>query len=132
MLGNESFGRRRPRVAAVLGLEPLEVAGGHSYVTDLIELAGGESATHGTEEPRLRWSALELARAEPELIVVVAARAPAPAERERARARFGAALPVEFLVLDPEREWLTGALPAARRLRGWIEALPAPAPPPAR
>ena len=122
-LGAESFGKRRPRVAAVLALSPLEVAGGHSFVTDLIELAGGESVTHGTEEIRLAWSALDFAVAEPELVVVVTPRPPSDEERELARRRFGPALRVEFLTLDAEREWLSGAVPAARLLHGWIEAL---------
>ena len=122
-LGTESFGKRRPRVAAVLALEPLEVAGGHSFVTDLIELAGGESVSHGTEDPRLTWSRVEFARAEPELVVIVTAQPPSPQERERVSHLFAPALPVEFLVLDAERDWLTEALPAARRLRAWIAEL---------
>jgi hypothetical protein len=28
-----------------------------------------------------------------------------------------------FLALDAERDWLRGALPAARRLRAWIDQL---------
>jgi ABC-type Fe3+-hydroxamate transport system substrate-binding protein len=120
-LGVESFGKRRPRVAAVLALEPLEIAGGHSFETDLIELAGGESVSHGTEEPRLRWSAEQLAGAKAELIVIVTAQPHSPAERERISHLFAADPPVEFLVLDAERDWLTEALPAARRLRAWIE-----------
>jgi hypothetical protein len=113
-----------------LALEPLEVAGGHSFVTDLIEVAGGESVTHRTEEPRLRWSVLDLVRAEPELIVVVTPQAPSAQARERGRHTIGSAFPVEFLVLDAERQWLTEAVPAARRLRGWIEDARARAPRP--
>jgi ABC-type Fe3+-hydroxamate transport system substrate-binding protein len=120
VLGAEAFGKRRPRVAAVLALEPLEVAGGHSFVTDLIELAGGESVGHGTEQPRLAWSADELARAEPELIVVVTPKAASPVERELASRLAEPGRALEFLVLDAEREWLTGAVPAARRLQRWI------------
>ena len=125
-LGSESFGRRRPRVAALLALEPLLVAGGHSFVTDLIELAGGESVSHGTEEPKLSWSPAELAAAAPELLVVVTAQPPSPEERERAARLSGPSLPVEFLVLDAERDWLREALPAARRLRAWIDELRGP------
>ena len=122
-IGSESFGQRRPRVAAVLTLVPLEVAGGHSFVTDLIETAGGESVSHGTEEPRLFWTTLDFARAEPELVVVVTPHAPSPEQRERAGRLFGPGLRVEFLVLDAERHWLSEALPAARQLRKWIEGL---------
>ncbi len=119
LLGTEAFGKRRPRVAAVLALEPLVIAGGHSFASDLIQLAGGESVSHGTEDPTLSWSAVELARAQPELVVIVTALPPSPAERERGSHHFG--LPVEFLVLDAERDWLTAALPAARRLQAWID-----------
>jgi iron complex transport system substrate-binding protein len=122
-LSAQSFGKRRPRLAAVLALEPLVVAGGHSFVTDLIELAGAESATHGTEEPRLAWSPEELARAAPELVVVVTRLAPSARERDLARRLFGSALRTEFLVLDAERHWLTEAVPAARRLNAWVESL---------
>ena len=33
-IGGASFGRLRPRVAAVIGVAPLEFAGGHSFITD--------------------------------------------------------------------------------------------------
>ena len=120
-LGVESFGKRRPRVAAVLALEPLEIAGGHSFATDLIEVAGGESVSHGTEDARLSWSAEQLAGAKAELIVIVTAQPHSPEERERISRFFGADPPVEFLVLDAERDWLTEGLPAARRVHAWIE-----------
>jgi ABC-type hemin transport system substrate-binding protein len=126
-LGSASFGRRRPRVAAVLGVDPLEVAGGHSFLTDLIELAGGESVTHGTEEPRLAWSPGAFAQAGVELVVVVVPQAASMQHRERARSLFGSGVPVEFLVFDPELDLLTGALPATRKLRGWIADLSAAA-----
>jgi ABC-type Fe3+-hydroxamate transport system substrate-binding protein len=119
-LGAEAFGKRRPRVAAVLALEPLEVAGGHSFVTDLIELAGGESVGHGTEQPRLAWTTADLARAEPELIVIVTPGPASPVERELARRLASPSRRLGFLAFDPERDWLGGALPAARRLQAWI------------
>ena len=90
-------------------------------MTDLIELAGGESVSHGTEEPKLSWSPAELAAAAPELLLVVTPQPPSPAERERAARLSGPSLPVEFLVLDAERDWLREGLPAARRLRAWID-----------
>ena len=119
-LGAASFGKRRPRVAAVVALEPLAVAGGHSFATDLIELAGGESVTHGTEEPRLAWPAETLAAARPELVVWVVPEEPSAADRARAAQLLGAEAPVELLVFDGPRDWLD-SLPAARRLAVWIE-----------
>jgi len=53
LIGGSSFGRARPRVLAVTALDPLALAGGHSFETDLIEIAGGSSLTHGGSEPRL-------------------------------------------------------------------------------
>jgi iron complex transport system substrate-binding protein len=125
-LSARSFGKRRPRVAAVLALEPLVVAGGHSFVTDLIELAGGESLTHGTEEPRLAWPPEAVVSAAPELVVVVTPQPPSPDARALAARAFGASLRVEFLVLDAERQWLTAGLASARRLHGWVEELRRP------
>jgi ABC-type hemin transport system substrate-binding protein len=127
-LGRESFGARRPRVAALLALEPLAVAGGHSFATDLIELAGGESVSHGTEEIRLAWTSEDLARAAPELVVVVTSRAPSPRDLELGRRLLGGGPRVEFLVFDAERLWLRDSLPAARQLRSWIADLSVQAP----
>jgi ABC-type Fe3+-hydroxamate transport system substrate-binding protein len=126
-LGQESFGARRPRVAALLSLEPIVVAGGHSFATDLIELAGGESVSHGTEEIRLPWTREELARAAPELVVVVTPGAPSPRDLELA-GRVLRGLRVEFMAFDAERQWLRDALTPARLLRSWIAELSGAAP----
>lgn len=122
-IGAASFGARRPRVAAVLTPEPLEIAGGHSFVTDVIELAGGESVTHGTEETVLRWTREQIVRAEPELVLLVGPREPTPDEIALVRARLGPGLPLETLVLDPERFWLHDAVPVVERVQAWIDAL---------
>lgn len=45
------LGKRRPCVAVVVGLDPLRLAGGHSFETDLVQALGAESATHGGEKP---------------------------------------------------------------------------------
>jgi hypothetical protein len=126
-LGQESFGARRPRVAALLSLEPLVVAGGHSFATDLIELAGGESVSHGTEEIRLPWTREQLAQAAPELLVVVTPGAPSARDLELGGRVLGG-LRVEFLALDAERQWLRDTLAPARRLRSWIAELSRGAP----
>jgi ABC-type Fe3+-hydroxamate transport system substrate-binding protein len=70
-IGGSSFGLARPRVIAVVGLDPLELAGGHSFETDLIEIAGGRSLTHGGDEPRLALRSEQLAEYAPDLILVV-------------------------------------------------------------
>jgi hypothetical protein len=116
----ESFGKRRPRVVAVLRLDPLEVAGGHSFATDLIEMAGGESVTHGSEAPRLEWTAARLAAAAPELVVLVGPRAGTKDSRRELRRRLGPGPPIEILPLDLEQVWLSEGARAARMLRRWI------------
>ena len=45
------LGARRPCVAVIVDAAPLTLAGGHSFETDLVQLLGAESATHGGETP---------------------------------------------------------------------------------
>jgi iron complex transport system substrate-binding protein len=125
-IGARSFGKQRPRVVAVLALDPLEIAGGHSFVTDLIELAGGESVSHGTEEPRLQWSPEAIARARPGLALLVLGRTPSPQERERASRLLPAAVRIEVLALDTERFWLEEPAPVVERVRAWLDPLRGP------
>ena len=116
-VGGSSFGQPRPRVVAVVGFDPLELAGGYSFETDLIEIAGGTSVTHGGDESRLRiredsWLALV-----PDLILVVTPREPTLAERSAALEALPAGYPVDFFVFEPERFWLRDAEETAQRLR---------------
>lgn len=125
-LGAEAFGQRRPRLAALLELDPLEIAGDHSFSSDLIELAGGENVSHGIEEPRLLWSRERLREAAPELVVRVS---PAPLsadERRRTQEAMADVAPVGFLVLAEDPLSFQAALPAARALRELVISLPAP------
>jgi ABC-type Fe3+-hydroxamate transport system substrate-binding protein len=119
----------RPRVLAVTRLDPVEVAGSHSFETDLIEIAGGtsvtheNSATHALDEPRLaippeRWQ--ELA---PDLLLVTSRSEPSPAERLRAEAALPRGYRVAFFAFDREFFWLGDAAADARRLRALIEPL---------
>jgi iron complex transport system substrate-binding protein len=112
-----SAGRTRPRVAAVLRLDPLEIAGGHSFVTDLIEVAGGESLTHGSHEARIPASAEELAAKAPDRVLVIRAEAPSEEERRLAREVLDGLPPPTFVVFDPERAWLHDAERIALQLR---------------
>ena len=118
-----SFGRRRPRVAAIVSLAPLEIAGGHSFLTDVIELAGGESVSHGSEETRLAWSPEALVGAGAELVLLVG---DAPLRGDalaRARALVGPGPRLEPLVFDPERFWLDDPTAVVARVAAFIEAL---------
>jgi ABC-type Fe3+-hydroxamate transport system substrate-binding protein len=120
-----SFAARRPRVAGVLGLAPLEVAGGHSFATDLIEMAGGESVTHGSEAIRLAWTPAQLAAAAPELVVLFGPGLGAEDPRGALRRRIGPGPRIEQLPLELERVWLSQGPRAAGRMRGWIEEISA-------
>jgi ABC-type Fe3+-hydroxamate transport system substrate-binding protein len=123
LLAAESRGLRRPRVAAVRGVEPLELAPAHSFETDLIELAGGTSASHDHTLLRRPASPTELMASAPDLVLVVsAAPLPDPA-RAAARRVLGDALPVAFFALDQQLFWVRDGGDAVRRLRALIEPL---------
>jgi ABC-type Fe3+-hydroxamate transport system substrate-binding protein len=123
-IGGASGGQPRPRVVAVVGFDPLEIAGGHSFETDLIEIAGGHSVTHPGEEVRLaiaadRWSALA-----PDLVLVIGA---PPASRHDEQAVRNALPPgaaVAFFPFDREF-WIDASDEPARRLRALIEPIAA-------
>jgi ABC-type Fe3+-hydroxamate transport system substrate-binding protein len=122
-IGGSSFGRLRPRVLAVVGFDPLELAGGHSFETDLIEIAGGRSLTHGGDEARLAVDAEQLSTFAPDLILVVTPREASPAERRSARDALPSDYRVEFFAVDTELFWLRDPVEPARRLRDLIEPL---------
>jgi ABC-type Fe3+-hydroxamate transport system substrate-binding protein len=121
-VGSEASGPR-PRVLAVTRLDPLELAGGHSFETDLIEIAGGSSVTHGGEEPRLALPPEQWGELAPDLLLVTSQRDPTPAERERARAALPAGYRVAFFAFDRDLFWLREPAADARRLRALIEPL---------
>lgn len=121
-IGGDSHGQPRPRVVAVVSFEPLVIAGGHSFETDLIEIAGGRSVTHPGDESRLaigadRWTLLA-----PDLVLVIAA----PPASQRAEQALRNALPpgaaVAFFPFDPAF-WIDASDEPARRLRSVIEPI---------
>ena len=122
-IGGASFGQPRPRVLAVVGLDPLEIAGGHSFETDLIEIAGGSSLTHGGSEPRLTASLDEITRYGADLVLVVTPAEITPAEQHAARDRLPPGARVEFFPLDREVFWLRDPTQQAAQLRAVIEPL---------
>jgi hypothetical protein len=125
-IGGASFGAVRPRVAPLVGIDPLELAGGHSFETDLIEIAGGSSITHGGEETRVRLDRAPsqglpgAAGAAPELFVYFAPRQPSAEERARLRARLPAGVPLGFFPVEHDRFWLEAPAEGVRRLRRLI------------
>lgn len=125
-VGGASFGRTRPRVVAVVDLDPVVIAGGHSFETDLIEIAGGRSVTHASGEPRQRvgpgdWSVLA-----PDLIWVLGPEPLSPEERSAALGHLPVEVPIAFFPVDAATFWLAeDPTEAARRLRALIEPLSA-------
>jgi ABC-type Fe3+-hydroxamate transport system substrate-binding protein len=122
-IGGSSFGRPRPRVAAVIDPEPLELAGGHSFVTDLIEIAGGYSVTHGGEELEIEIGTEQLKTFAPDLLLVVSQEEMLERERAAVQRALPAGYRVAFFAFDPERVWTQETVEAARRLRAVIEPL---------
>jgi ABC-type hemin transport system substrate-binding protein len=132
-IGGSSFGQRRLRVIAVVGFDPIELAGGHSFETDLIEIAGGISVTHGGEEPRLTLGADRFGELAPDLILVVRDRAPTPEQRKAALGALPDEFAIEFFVFDREHFWLQDSEATAKRLRALLIAVGAePDSPPVR
>jgi ABC-type Fe3+-hydroxamate transport system substrate-binding protein len=122
-IGGASFGRPRPRVAAVIAAEPLEFAGGHSFVTDLIEIAGGRSVTHGGEELRIAFGTEKLKAFAPDLLLVVSRNEMLEKQRQAIQQTLPAGYRIEFFAFDADQLWTHEALAAAQRLRAVIEPL---------
>lgn len=120
-IGGASFGQPRPRTLAVVGFDPLEVAGGHSFETDLIEIAGGQSVTHPGEEWRRTLAPDSWRDLAPDLVLVVAADEPTEEARAAARAALPADVPVEFFAFEGPAFWLGDPTEPARRLRAIVE-----------
>jgi ABC-type Fe3+-hydroxamate transport system substrate-binding protein len=118
-----AFGFRRPRVAALVALSPLEVAGGHSFITDLIEIAGAESVTHGNDDPRVAMSAAQLLATGPELLLVMTSAPLSEAERRTLRAMLGDGPEITFMVFDREHFWLRRAVEIAMQVREFVAPL---------
>ena len=119
-ISSSSTGEARPRVAALFGLHPLVVAGGHSFVTDLVEMAGAESVTHGREEVRIPMSAEQLLGLRPDLVLVVGAAQPSEVERNALRRALDPTTRIAALDFDPDTLWLHDAPAILRQLRSLV------------
>jgi ABC-type Fe3+-hydroxamate transport system substrate-binding protein len=125
-IGGSSRGRARPRVLAVTNLTPLEFASSHSFATDLIEIAGGESLTHSLGDELLGKSFDEMENLAIELVLVVQPGTLDVEERERVRSKVPDTIPIEFFVFDAFNAWMVDGPEAARRLRKIIESRATP------
>lgn len=120
LIAGESPAEGRPRVIALVRVDPPEIAGGHSFETDLIEIAGGSSITHGSDDHRRPIDSAGLARLAPDLVVVMSAQPLGPADEERALRLVGDLAPVSFFRFAPETFWLDEPAREAARLRETI------------
>jgi ABC-type Fe3+-hydroxamate transport system substrate-binding protein len=119
-IGGSSRGMFRPRVAAVVSLDPLLVAGGHSFETDLIEIAGGQSVTHPGEENRIALEADAWRTLAPDLILVVVDAAPSPEQEAAVRNTLPSTQRIDFFEFRGDDFWLDAPAEPASRLRALI------------
>ncbi len=116
-----SFGR--PRVVALVSVDPPVLAGGHSFETDLIEVAGGSSATHGGEDTRIEYSSARLRALAPDLVLVTTTLPATEAEIARARAVIPDEFRVAFFDFARDTFWLREPVTDAERLRSLFLSL---------
>jgi len=99
------LGRARPRVAVVIGQTPLTLAAGHGFESELVETVGGDSVTHGSEEPRVLTDVAALQALKPALVIVASSKPLDPVQRAAAAQRLAPLIP-QFATLDFEALWL--------------------------
>jgi ABC-type Fe3+-hydroxamate transport system substrate-binding protein len=101
----KQLGRARPRVAVVIGQAPLTLAAGHGFESELVETVGGDSVTHGSEEPRVLTDVAALQALKPDLVVVASSKPLGEVQRAAAAQRLAPLIP-QFATLDSEALWL--------------------------
>lgn len=122
LIAGQSSPFDRLRVLALVGVDPPEIAGGHSFETDLIEIAGGSSLTHGGSDVRQPIDGEKLSQWKPDLVVVMTDGELRPADQDRALEFVGEIAPVVFLPYARETFWLEEPAREAARLREAIVA----------
>ncbi len=120
LIGGESFGQTRPRTAAVVNLDPVTLAGGHSFETDLVEIAGGSSVTHGGEETRKVIEDADWVTLSPDLVVVMTHGPMNHAQREAALAVLPGEIETAFFAFSAPGFWIDEPVETARRFRTLI------------
>lgn len=123
-IGGASADQPRPRAVAVVSFDPLVIAGGHSWETDLIEIAGGTSVTHPGPETRIAIGADRWQELAPDLVLVIGAPPASPRAEQALRNALPASAEVAFYAFDPAF-WIDASDEPARRLRAVIEPVSA-------
>ena len=106
LIGGLSSPTDRPRVLAIVGIDPIEIAGGHSFETDLIEIAGATSLTHGEEDTRTESTLAGIRAWAPDLLLVTSNDPLGETEAETIRDALPAEIPVAYFAFDRELFWL--------------------------
>jgi iron complex transport system substrate-binding protein len=121
IVGGSSPAFDRPHVLPIVEIEPFMLAGGHSFETDLIEIAGGTSLTHGGDDNRRPMSSDQWDALAPDLVLYMTL-APSTAEqrisiRKAVPERFA----IEFFAFARDTFWLHEPSEDAKRLRTIIK-----------
>ena len=122
LIGGLSSPTDRPRVLAIVGIDPIEIAGGHSFETDLIEIAGATSLTHGGEDTRTESTLAGIRAWSPDLLLVTSNAPLSKAEAETIRDALPAEIPTAFFDFDREFFWLDHPEKDAMRLHKLLVA----------
>ena len=122
LIGGLSSPTDRPRVLAIVGIDPIEIAGGHSFETDLIEIAGATSLTHGGEDTRTESTLSGIRAWSPDLLLVTSNAPLSKAEAETIRDALPAEIPVALFAFDRELFWLDHPEKDAMRLHELLGA----------
>ena len=99
LIAAESDPLDRPRVAAIVSDSPFLLAGGHSFASDLVEIAGGVSVTHGGEESTLVATPSSIRAMRPDVVVLVF-----PSSEEDRLARARELVPAEIRTIELRAE----------------------------
>jgi ABC-type Fe3+-hydroxamate transport system substrate-binding protein len=114
------MGRQTVRVAVMRGIDPLMLAPGHGFETDLVEIAGGASLTHDEVGPSRSTTVAELRSMNPDLIIVSTDETSSASE-QAALVSMVESIPVAFLPFDPDSLWLDDRGPEIAR--DWARAV---------
>ncbi len=120
VLSTSSHAAVRPVVVPVVSLRPIELAGGHSPLADLVQIAGAETVTHGSDENRLPIDEDELRGMIADVMLVALPRPPDATERALAARLAPRGARVESIVLIERMLWLEPPIEVACEVRGAV------------